>query len=629
MEAGDGRSAHTATAWSKEKAMIRMAILLLLLAGALSQAYPSPVHAQADAEGYCGLDEYPAACRQFTLVDDVAFGQPVFFQFIVYLLPSETHSRIGVEVTAEALIENTDFGLAKTSAPRFGEEQIALIGNMALAEGDVTVGIVTFREDDVLAVWAVGGPGTDPIADLATIRNRLGAPPADANTADRALHLLPNQEDMPPGFRMEDEIIPPQISEEAMLGERSQDRGTQEQTRVENTNGDTSERRPASALPRDLTCQDVDAWEWAQSVHEVASDANPSLDADGDGIACPELPRGGAAPVLWTDEVPEDVEAAIVVGVTDGDTIDIQLLNEHGEPVGDIETVRFILLDTPETRHPSTPVECYGAEATAYTTWLLSLADTVYLERDVSDTDRYGRLLRYVWLELDGELYLANEALARSGFAALSTYPRDIRYVDEIRDAQAFAREHELGLWGVCGGPDVPLTEADSGVGNTTAPTQGNTDVPPAQDIRPAQPPTPVAPPSGGGCDPSYPALCIPPYPPDLNCPDVGSSDFTVYQPDPHGFDGDYDGIGCESGASTGSGNVSAPPPSTGGGGSNAPVYTDFGGLDGVDFDCYDFGDNQAAAQAYFESDGGSIYNNADGLDRNHNGLACEPGEFD
>lgn len=57
-------------------------------------------------------------------------------------------------------------------------------------------------------------------------------------------------------------------------------------------------------------------------------------------------------------------------------------------------------------------------------------------------------------------------------------------------------------------------------------------------------------------------------------------------------------------------------------------VYTDFGGLDGIDYDCWDFA-TQAEAQAYFELDGGSVYNNADGLDRNHNGLACEPGEFD
>ena len=49
-------------------------------------------------------------------------------------------------------------------------------------------------------------------------------------------------------------------------------------------------------------------------------------------------------------------------------------------------------------------------------------------------------------------------------------------------------------------------------------------------------------------CDPSYPDLCIPPPPPDLGCDDITASDFEVLPPDPHGFDGDNDGIGCESG---------------------------------------------------------------------------------
>lgn len=48
-------------------------------------------------------------------------------------------------------------------------------------------------------------------------------------------------------------------------------------------------------------------------------------------------------------------------------------------------------------------------------------------------------------------------------------------------------------------------------------------------------------------CDPAYPDFCIPPPPPDLDCPDIGSSDFTVRPPDPHGFDADGDGVGCES----------------------------------------------------------------------------------
>jgi len=50
-------------------------------------------------------------------------------------------------------------------------------------------------------------------------------------------------------------------------------------------------------------------------------------------------------------------------------------------------------------------------------------------------------------------------------------------------------------------------------------------------------------------CDSSYPSVCIPPYPPDLDCGEIGYSNFRVVPPDPHGFDGDRDGTGCEVGS--------------------------------------------------------------------------------
>jgi micrococcal nuclease len=60
--------------------------------------------------------------------------------------------------------------------------------------------------------------------------------------------------------------------------------------------------------------------------------------------------------------------------------------------------------------------------------------------------------------------------------------------------------------------------------------------------------PTPAPIGIGGNCDPSYPTLCIPIGSRDLNCGDIAARRFPVYQPDPMNFDGDYDGIGCESG---------------------------------------------------------------------------------
>lgn len=252
-----------------------------------------------------------------------------------------------------------------------------------------------------------------------------------------------------------------------------------------------------------------------------------------DGIACPELPNG-TAPALWTDEIPEGAEAVTLNRVVDGDTAKFVLAD------GTIADVRFILVDTPETVDPNQPVACFGEETSAFTRWLLSLGGDIYLERDVSDTDRFGRLLRYVWLDFgNGEVYLVNEAIARSGYGQLSTFPPDVKYVEEVQAGVEFAQRHQLGLWGACEAFGVPAADP--------APAQAPTSQEPAPPVQqPVQEQLPAAP-AQGGCDPSYPTLCLT-YPPDLDCGDIGARRFPVDPPDPHGFDGDGDGVGCESG---------------------------------------------------------------------------------
>jgi len=82
---------------------------------------------------------------------------------------------------------------------------------------------------------------------------------------------------------------------------------------------------------------------------------------------------------------------------------------------------------------------------------LLAGADgAVYLEKDVEERDRYGRLLRWVWFEADGRPYLANEAITRAGFAERYRDTPNRRYVDDVIAAEAFAREHALEMWGAC-----------------------------------------------------------------------------------------------------------------------------------------------------------------------------------
>jgi micrococcal nuclease len=193
---------------------------------------------------------------------------------------------------------------------------------------------------------------------------------------------------------------------------------------------------------------------------------------------------------------------AAVTRVIDGDTIEVA---SNGEGFD----VRLIGIDTPETVHPTELVGCYGPAASRFTTKTLDRQD-VWLQFDVEHLDQYGRTLAYVWL---GE-ELFNETLVARGFAQVSTYPPNVKYVDRFIAAQRDARSHERGLWGAACNEPEPVTEGGGG--------------------------------GGGNCDPSYPGVCIPPYPPDLDCDDVPSSDFEVRPPDPHGFDGEGDGVGCE-----------------------------------------------------------------------------------
>ncbi len=120
---------------------------------------------------------------------------------------------------------------------------------------------------------------------------------------------------------------------------------------------------------------------------------------------------------------PADAELALVVSVTDGDTIRVDRVGGGSEPV------RYIGIDTPETVHPDQPEEPWGAEASAANEALV--ADRlVLLERDVSDTDRYDRLLRYVWVEEPDGWVMVNGELVAQGLAEVRAYEPDTRHHD-------------------------------------------------------------------------------------------------------------------------------------------------------------------------------------------------------
>lgn len=124
-----------------------------------------------------------------------------------------------------------------------------------------------------------------------------------------------------------------------------------------------------------------------------------------------------------------------VTKVIDGDTIEI----DGGQKI------RYIGIDTPETKHPTKGIECFGKEAAAFNKQLV-LGKKVRLEKDVSETDRYSRLLRYVYL---GDLFV-NQYLVAQGYAVASSYPPDVKHQEFFREAEQEARRNNIGLWSAC-----------------------------------------------------------------------------------------------------------------------------------------------------------------------------------
>lgn len=158
-----------------------------------------------------------------------------------------------------------------------------------------------------------------------------------------------------------------------------------------------------------------------------------------------------AAPTIGPLPANGPVEAnAIVEHVIDGDTIDVRL----GSATGTAERVRLIGIDTPESKKPDTPVECFALESAAGTAQLIPPGTPVRLVSDVEARDRYGRLLSYVLRASDG--LFVNLELARAGYAGLLTYPPNVTHTDAFVEAVAAARAAGVGLWGRCAGEHEP-----------------------------------------------------------------------------------------------------------------------------------------------------------------------------
>jgi micrococcal nuclease len=192
--------------------------------------------------------------------------------------------------------------------------------------------------------------------------------------------------------------------------------------------------------------------------------------------------------------------------VVDGDTIELATGAR----------VRLLQIDTPEVGSG----ECYSRAAATELRRLVPDGSVLSLEADapLDLVDRYGRLLRYV--HAGGRN--VNLELVRRGAATVYLYRGERgRYAAQLLAAGRAARVQRRGLWGACRAvwnPNGPATTSPKTATRATA----------------------------GGCDASYPDFCIAPPPPDLDCKDVAHTNFRVVGADPHRFDGDDDGRGCE-----------------------------------------------------------------------------------
>lgn len=136
-----------------------------------------------------------------------------------------------------------------------------------------------------------------------------------------------------------------------------------------------------------------------------------------------------------TDRIPVTLSSTI-----DGDTAKFNYN-------GNVEPFRFLLIDTPETKHPKKGEEPYGKEASNRTSQLLKNAKKIEVEFDVgTKKDKYQRNLVYIYVDDQ----MLNEILVREGLAKVAyVYPPNTRYLDKLELAQSQAKEDAIGIWSI------------------------------------------------------------------------------------------------------------------------------------------------------------------------------------
>lgn len=186
----------------------------------------------------------------------------------------------------------------------------------------------------------------------------------------------------------------------------------------------------------------------------------------------PTSPPPTSMPTLTVTPTPDVREKAVLVRVVDGDTIEVKINNQ-------LEKVRFIGIDTPETVDPRKPVQCFGKEASEMMTVLMEdKVNDILLEADATqdNRDKYQRLLRYVWTD-EGNID-AGKMMVLLGYAKEYTYDLPYKYQSVYKNAEREAQNKKAGLWAddACVAPTsvptrIPQVEKTQ---NNIAPAQTN-----------------------------------------------------------------------------------------------------------------------------------------------------------
>ncbi|MFM6452530.1 MAG: thermonuclease family protein [Planktothrix sp.] len=202
---------------------------------------------------------------------------------------------------------------------------------------------------------------------------------------------------------------------------------------------------------------------------------------------------------------------ALVTGITDGDTLTINAQNQN-------ITIRLACIDAPETKQPG------GRNAATFLSQLAPVGSSITVVPVAKD--QYGRVGVVFGKDNRGGNVNVNVKLVENGHAVV--YQQYLINCPSSRQdlvrAEASAKQRRQNFWNQTN-PCMPWDFRQGKCSTAAAPE-------PQQQ---------------GRCDPSYPDVCIPPAPPDLDCGEITHRRFRVTGSDPHGFDGDNDGIGCES----------------------------------------------------------------------------------